>query len=181
MENIIIGARRNKGVITDEKTGKKTPFDSISIFTADFREQDALGFTFNMKGGNVVKIRTSEFYQVTGIKLKLFFENFEKKFNLHKVRVLCEKNKFGRDVVASVKISKKDCYTLWEEEQEALRELEAEDDDYDSLGDDNIDAIFAEETPEADFDEIDIDSIDTDTGEVQEAAPAPKKKSGESK
>lgn len=181
MENIIIGCRRNKGVITDENTGKKTPFDSISIYLADFRELDGKGFQTNAKGGAVVKVRTHEFLEVVGIKPKSFLENFEEKFMFHKCKVLFEKNKFGRDVVSSVKVSKKDCYVLWQEEQDALSDLDDEDELEE--GEDSLEAAFSDDEPEADFEGIDVDSfdVDTDTGEVSEAAPPAKKKSGASK
>lgn len=182
MENIIIGCRRNKGVITDEKTGKKTSFDSISIYAAEFRELGGQGFQTSAKGANVVKVRTNEFYEVVGIKPKLFLEKFEEKFMFHKVRVLFEKNKFGREEVSSVKISKKDCYTLWQEEQDALADLDDEDEDELDDSDEALEAAFADEEPESDFDELDNEEfdVDTSTGEVKETEP-PAKKSGASK
>ena len=182
MENIIIGCRRNKGVITDENTGKKTPFDSISIYLADFRELDGKGFQTNAKGGVVVKVRTHEFLDVVGIKPKTFIENFEEKFMFHKCKVLFEKNKFGRDVVSSVKISKKDCYKLWQEEQDALADLDEDDEDELEDSDEALDAAFADEEPASDFDELDNEEfdVDTSTGEVKETEP-PAKKSGASK
>ncbi|MBQ8289970.1 MAG: hypothetical protein IJY01_03775 [Clostridia bacterium] len=172
MENILIGVRRNKGELTDKDTGKKTPFDSISLFVADFRELGGKGFGISAKA-YVVKVKTSTFYEVTGIKPKAFIEAFEEKFMFHKVRVFIEKNKFGKEIISSIKISKKDCYKLWQEEQDALADLDDEDEEDSS----DVDSLYEDEVNDAldDFDGIDIDES---TGEVTEL-PRKKKKGGE--
>ena len=174
MENILLGVRRNKGVLEDEKTGKKTPFDSVSLFIGDFRELGGKGFGISPKA-YVVKIKTEAFYEVTGIRLKAFIEAFEEKFMFHKIRVYFEKNKFGKEIISSVRITKKDCYKLWQEEQDALSDLDDEDEDDDN----SVDAIFDDNPDVAggiegleDFD------MDVNTGEVIEKAATKNKKDG---
>lgn len=147
MKKILIGAVRSKGSFTEGK--KSVTYDNIKLYLADYRDGKTHGFSV---GSNYepVKIKTTDFAEVSGISVKEFLSNFEKKYMFHKVRVIGEQNDYGRFDVEEIKISEKKCFELWKELQDIALEKKLEE-----LTDDDEEDLY--------YDELEIDE---ETGEV---------------
>lgn len=148
MKKILIGAVRSVGNFTE---GKRTiEYDNIKLYLADYRDGKTHGFSV---GSNFepVKIKTADFAEVSGISVKEFLSNFEKKYMFRKVRIMGEENDYGRLEVCEIKISEKKCFELWKE----LRDAELEK---------KLERLSEEDKEDTyDYDELEIDE---ESGEV---------------
>ena len=178
MKKVLIGAVRSKGDFKDGK--KKIKYDNIKLYLANYREYHDHGFTFD-KNVEPVKIRTADFFEVVGISHQEFLKNFQRKYMFHRVRVIGEENDYGRTDVIEVKISVKDCFTLYKElkeEKENSDYSEEDEDDSEELDEGEELDDYSEEELDEDEEEESFDdfNLDTDTGEVKENVKETKKK-----
>lgn len=179
MNNIMIGATRGKGSFTNDK--KETiKFDNILIYVADFRDvKEGGGFRFPKNAENcIIKIPTRDFEDITGIKPGNFLARFEEKYMYHRARVFYEKDSFGKSIVSLLRIGKKDCFVLWDEEQAADKDiLDVDDEDSDGYSDDSL--LDYDESDDSSDEDPDLSADDFDVDPVSgEASEKPKKSGG---
>ena len=175
MKKVLIGVARSKGNFTEN--GREIKYNNLKLYVAEFREKNTKGFVTlgtltSIKVGDQttdvrkivpISVRVADFEEVAGVSAKYFYQNFEKEYMFHRVRVISEENNYGRQEVIELKFSEDNCWVL----NKKLMKRESDDSDSDDLDDspdsgaeDNFD-----DDSDDDFD-FDISDVDKESGEI---------------